>query len=124
MATGVGSRMIASVVLVAMGLLVFGCVTPIAATPHLFGIGLFAVSSEQPNPAVRYTHLNGFGIVLSQSRISAGIVDLQTTTASLDGQSYRATTPLVELAVGDEAEACAAEWARGPETIQPLGGQP
>ncbi|MHC4159070.1 MAG: hypothetical protein ACYSSO_08325 [Planctomycetota bacterium] len=102
---------LATAILVIGGLLqLASCATPVAVGPHHFGVGVYRVDSESVNPDVDYQQIEGVGVLVADGRLSLGYVDYQWVHARVEGRSYRARTPLVEFAVGEEAEKIGIEF--------------
>lgn len=77
------------------------CVT--AGRRH-FGVGVYRVDSEPLNPDVDYQQIEGIGVLIADGQLSLGYVDYQRVYAQMKDRSYYVCTPLVDFAVGEEAE--------------------
>lgn len=86
------------------------CVT--AGRRH-FGVGIYRVDSEPLSPDVDYERIEGVGVLLADGQFSLGYVDYQWVYAQVEDRSYCVCTPLVDFAVGEEAEKIGIELILG-----------
>ncbi len=93
-------------VLVAAGICVSstGCAPFVVAKAGYFGVGSFKIDDRAVTEDVRYTSVKGVGVLGGREGLSVGYVESARVVANVKGKSYRVATPLVDFAVGEEAE--------------------